>query len=411
MATSIEDGRDLAADATPGFNAEEVLRYSRHLLLDEVGVEGQRRLKAARVLLIGAGGLGSPTALYLTAAGVGTIGLVDFDVVDESNLQRQLLHGTRDVGRAKVDSARDRLHDVNPHVHVEAFNTRFTTENALEILRDFDIVVDGSDSFGTRYLTNDTSVLLGKPNVYGSIFRFEGQASVFATEDGPCYRCIFREPPPAGLIPNCAEAGVLGVLPGLVGTIQATETLKLILGVGEPLIGRLLLIETLAMTFRTIKIRRDPTCPACGTEAAGGGATIRSLADRAQDYAEVACEVRSGVANAHGDRSAPYIRDITPVELATKVQRGDDFDLIDVREPTEWNIGRIQGARLVPLGSIPSVLPELDQSREIVLYCKGGARSLRAAEQLVGAGFTNVANLNGGIMRWRDDIDPTLPRY
>ncbi|MGI8546436.1 MAG: molybdopterin-synthase adenylyltransferase MoeB [Gemmatimonadaceae bacterium] len=386
-------------DAAPTFAPEELLRYSRHLLLDEVGTEGQRRIKAARVLLIGAGGLGSPTALYLAAAGVGTIGLIDFDRVDESNLHRQLLHGTRDVGRLKVESARDRLHDVNPHVHVEAFSTRLTPDNALEIMRDFDVVIDGSDNFATRYLVNDAAVLAGKLNVYGSVFRFEGQASVFGGDGGPCYRCLFREPPPAGLVPNCAEAGVLGVLPGLIGTIQATEALKLVLGIGEPLIGRLLLVESLAMTFRTIRVRQDPGCPACGADASSGSGTIRSLADRAHDYAEVACAAPTSV------------REITPAALADKLRRGDDFDLIDVREPAEWQLGHLAGARLVPLAAVAAAARELDRGREIVLYCKSGVRSAAAAEQLLDAGFDRVASLQGGITRWRDEIDSTLPRY
>jgi adenylyltransferase/sulfurtransferase len=394
------------SDSLPALDAGETLRYSRHLLLDEVGIDGQRRIKNARVLLIGAGGLGSPSALYLAAAGVGTLGLVDFDVVDATNLHRQVLHGTSDVGRSKLDSARDRLRDVNPNVHVEQFNTRFNSDNALEILRDFDIVVDGTDNFATRYLTNDAAVLLGKPNAFGCIFRFEGQASVFGAPDGPCYRCLFREPPPAGLVPNCAEAGVLGVLPGLVGTIQAVEALKLILGIGEPLIGRLLLIETLAMTFRSIAVRKDPSCPACGSPSAGGG-TIRDLTVRAADYADGACAV-PGADELSG---AGQIRDITARELADRIRRGDDFDLIDVREPAEWQIARIEGARLVPLATVAHASESWDRSREIVLYCKGGVRSVNAAQQLLERGFTNVTNVLGGIASWTNDVDPTLQRY
>ena len=390
----------------PELGADEVLRYSRHLLLDEVGLEGQRRIKNARVLLVGAGGLGSPSALYLAAAGVGTLGLIDFDVVDASNLQRQILHGTRDVGRPKTESARDRIRDVNPHVHLETFDTRFDRTNALEILRDFDIVVDGTDNFATRYLTNDAAVLLGKPNAFGCIFRFEGQASVFGAPGGPCYRCLFREPPPAGLVPNCAEAGVLGVLPGLVGTIQAIETLKLILGVGEPLIGRLLLVETLAMSFRTIAVRRDPACPACGDSAAGG-ATIRSLDERQEDYDEVACAVPA--TDDQGD--AVQIREISATELASRLARGDDFDLVDVREPAEWAIARIEGARLVPLATVRHASDDWDRSREVVLYCKAGIRSMNAAEQLVQKGFTRVTNVTGGIVSWTRDVDPSLARY
>ncbi len=405
-ATTTDPRPVTASDALPLLSSGEALRYSRHLLLDEVGVDGQRRIKNARVLLIGAGGLGSPSALYLAAAGVGTLGLVDFDVVDATNLQRQILYGTPDVGRSKTDSARDRIHDVNPYVHLEAFNTRFDTGNALEILRDFDIVVDGTDNFATRYLTNDAAVLLGKPNAFGCIFRFEGQASVFGAADGPCYRCLFREPPPSGLVPNCAEAGVLGVLPGLVGTIQAIETLKLILGVGDPLIGRLLLIETLAMTFRSIAIRRDPTCPACGDAALGGG-TIRSLDDRAGDYADAGCAVPAPFT----ERGDPVISEISATELADRISRGDDFDLIDVREPAEWAIARIEGARLVPLSTIRHASETWDRSREVVLYCKAGVRSMNAAEQLVEKGFHRVTSVAGGITSWTRDVDPSLQRY
>ena len=392
-----------APSELPTLGPEETLRYSRHLLLDEVGIVGQQRIKNARVLLIGAGGLGSPAALYLAAAGVGTLGIVDFDVVDHSNLHRQLLHGTGDVGRSKIDSARARLHDVNPNVHLETFETRFDAGNALEIMRDFDIVVDGTDNFGTRYLTNDAAVLLGKPNSFGCIFRFEGQASVFGAPGGPCYRCLFREPPPAGLVPNCAEAGVLGVLPGLVGTIQAIETLKLILGVGEPLIGRLLLVETLTMAFRTVTVRRDPTCPSCG-DPAHGGATIRSLEDRAQDYSESACAVDV-------DATLPTVHNISATELSQRIARGDDFDLVDVREPAEWEIARIEGARLVPLATIRLASEGWERSREVVLYCKAGVRSLNAAQQLLATGFTRVTNVVGGIVSWTNDVDPSLRRY
>jgi sulfur-carrier protein adenylyltransferase/sulfurtransferase len=375
----------------PELTREEIARYSRHLILPDVGVEGQRKLKAARVLLVGAGGLGSPLALYLGAAGVGTLGIVDFDTVDVTNLQRQIVHGTSDVGRPKLDSAIDRIHDINPHVDVERFETRLTSENALEIIREFDIVVDGTDNFATRYLVNDACVLLGKPNVYGSIFRFEGQASVLATPDGPCYRCLFREPPPPGLVPSCAEGGVLGVLPGLVGTIQATETIKLILGIGEPLIGRLLLVDALTAQFRTVKIRRDPTCPACGTHE------ITELIDY-----DAFC---GGVVE------APAVKEITPREVAAKLARNEDFDLIDVREPYEWEIARIDGARLVPLSTFPGAIKELDPSREIVVQCKVGGRSARAADALIAAGFKNVWNLAGGITRWSDDVDPSIPKY
>jgi molybdopterin/thiamine biosynthesis adenylyltransferase/rhodanese-related sulfurtransferase len=376
---------------------DELLRYSRHLMLPDVGVGGQEKLKAARVLLIGAGGLGSPAALYLAAAGVGTIGLVDFDNVDVTNLQRQILHGTKDVGRPKLVSARERLGDVNPHVRLETHETALTSQNALELLRQYDLVVDGTDNFATRYLVNDACVILGKPNVYGSIFRFEGQASVFALEGGPCYRCLFPEPPPPGLVPSCAEGGVLGVLPGLVGTIQATEAIKLILGVGEPLVGRLLLVDTLGMEFRTVTVRKDPACPACGTRE------IRELIDYEQF-----CGVRAAEAE---PRAVAGFVEITPRELGARLSRGEEVQLIDVREPFEWDIVRIPGARLVPLATLPEVAETLDRDREIVVYCKGGARSRAAASHLADAGFRRVVNLAGGVLRWRDEVDPALPRY
>ena len=376
-------------------SSDEILRYSRHLILPEVALEGQQRLKASRVLLIGAGGLGSTLALYLAAAGVGTIGLVDFDVVDVTNLQRQIVHGSKDVGRPKLESARDRLKDMNPHVHVEGYETRLTSENALEIVRDYDIVIDGTDNFATRYLTNDACVILGKPNVYGSIYRFEGQSSVFATEDGPCYRCLYPEPPPPGLVPSCAEGGVLGVLPGLVGTIQATEGIKLLLGIGEPLIGRLLLIDALSMQFRTMRLRKNPQCPACGTRE------IRELID----YDQFCGVGGDPLQDPHG------IPEITPAELVAKQQRRDDFDLIDVREPHEWAIAKIPGARLVPLGTFTESLSSFDSARDIVVTCKMGGRSAKAVRQLQAAGFKKVWNLAGGILRWSDDVDPTVPKY
>jgi adenylyltransferase/sulfurtransferase len=376
---------------------EELLRYSRHLILPDVGVDGQQKLKAARVLLIGAGGLGSPAALYLAAAGVGTLGLVDFDNVDVTNLQRQILHGTKDVGRPKLASARERIGDVNPHVRLETYETALTSKNALEILGGYDLVVDGTDNFATRYLVNDACVLLGKPNVYGSIFRFEGQASVFALPDGPCYRCLFPEPPPPGLVPSCAEGGVLGVLPGLVGTIQATEAIKLILGVGEPLAGRLLLVDTLGMRFRTVAVRKDPACPACGTRE------IRALIDYEQF-----CGARAAEAE---PRAVAGFVEITPRELTARLSRGEKLELIDVREQFEWDIVRIPGARLVPLATLPEVAETLDREREIVVYCKGGTRSRAAASHLADAGFRRVANLTGGVLRWREDVDPSLPRY
>ncbi len=381
----------------PELNNAEVQRYSRHLILPDVGVDGQRKLKNARILLIGAGGLGSPSALYLAAAGVGTIGLVDFDVVDVTNLQRQIIHGTKDIGRPKIESAKDRISDTNPHTHVEAFEAPFTSDNALEIAKDFDIIVDGTDNFATRYLTNDTSVLLGKPNVYGSIYRFEGQSSVFATENGPCYRCLFRTPPPPGLVPSCAEGGVLGVLPGLIGTIQATEALKLILGIGDNLIGRLLLVDTLGMTFRNVKVHKDPTCPACGTRE------IKELID----YEEF-CGIPQ---HAAAEAARAEVQDITPDEVNQKLQRGDDFDFVDVREQFEWDIAHINGTRLVPLGTLHQSLDTFDKNRDIVIHCKSGARSRKAANTLIDAGFTRVWNVEGGILRWADDVDNSLAKY
>jgi adenylyltransferase/sulfurtransferase len=363
--------------------------------LPGVGVDGQKQLKASRVLLIGAGGLGSPVALYLAAAGVGHLGVVDDDRVDVTNLQRQILHGTGDLGRAKTESARDRLRDVNPHVHVEPYETRLTSANALEILRGYDVVVDGTDNFQTRYLSNDACVLLGIPNVYGSIFRFEGQASVFATADGPCYRCLFREPPPPGAVPSCAVAGVFGVLPGLVGAVQASETIKLLLGLGDTLAGRLLLLDALRMNVRTIALRRDPQCPACGTRE------IRELIDY-----DAFCGV-----GAHGGADGADIPEISPRELAEKLRRGDDFDLVDVREPHEHAYARIEGARLVPLAAVPRAAASLDPSREIVLHCHHGVRSLAAAERLREMGFARVVNLAGGIDRWSTDVDPAVKRY
>jgi molybdopterin/thiamine biosynthesis adenylyltransferase/rhodanese-related sulfurtransferase len=385
-----------AQENLPELTGDELRRYGRHLVLPQVGTEGQRRLKDARILLVGAGGLGSPAALYLAAAGVGTLGLVDFDVVDITNLQRQVIHGTSDLGRPKLDSASDRIRDINPHVHVEQFDTALTSKNALGIAKEFDVIVDGTDNFPTRYLVNDTCVLLGIPNAFGSVLRFEGQASVFATKDGPCYRCLFREPPPPGLVPSCAEGGVLGVLPGLVGTIQATETIKLITGAGEPLAGRLLLIDALTMQFRTINVRRDPECPACGTRE------ITELIDY---------EAFCGVGNAESRPAAERIRDISPRDLSEKISRGDDMQLIDVREQWESQIAQIPGARLIPLASLAEQIESLDPAREVVLFCKSGVRSLRAAEELASAGFEQVANVSGGIQRWSEEVDPTVPRY
>jgi adenylyltransferase/sulfurtransferase len=376
----------------PELTQEEILRYSRHLIIPEVGMEGQRRLKAARVLMVGAGGLGSPIGLYLAAAGVGRLGIVEADVVDVTNLQRQVLHGTKDVGRKKVESARDRIRDLNPHVDVVAHDAWLTSDNALGIIREYDLVVDGTDNFATRYLVNDACVLLGKPNVYGSIFRFEGQSTVFCTADGPCYRCLYPEPPPPGLVPSCAEGGVLGILPGLVGLVQATEAVKLLTGIGEPLVGRLLLVDALGMQFRTVKLRKDPRCPACGTRE------LKALIDYQQF-----CGI--------GREEAPSVPVMTVAELDARLRRGAALDLVDVRERHEWEIGRIEGARLAPLSTFPDALRSFDSSREVVVYCKSGARSAKAVRQLREAGFTRVWNVEGGILAWSDEIDPTVPRY
>src|SRR4029079_15905731 len=373
---------------------EELQRYSRHLILPDVALDGQKRIKAARVLLIGAGGLGSPAALYLAAAGVGNVGLVDFDVVDVTNLQRQVLHGTSAVGQSKLESARDRIADLNPNVEVETHETRLTSANALEIMREYDVIVDGTDNFATRYLTNDACVLLGKPNVYGSIFRFEGQASIFAMPDGPCYRCLFPNPPPPGLVPSCAEGGVLGVLPGIVGTIQATEALKLILGIGDALVGLLLLIDAMAMRFHTVRVPRDPNCPACGTRQ------IKELID----YDEY-CGTPGGEMAVSKD-----VPEIAPTELAARLDAKDEFDLIDVREAYEWQLGRLPTARLIPLGPLPRALSPIDSTRDIVVYCRSGKRSADAPIQLRAAGFRAV-NLAGGILRWSDEVDKTTPKY
>ena len=375
---------------------DEILRYSRHLIMPEVGMEGQQKLKAAKVLCIGAGGLGSPLALYLTAAGVGTLGIVDFDTVDYTNLQRQIIHTTADVGRKKLDSAADKLKAINPYINLRTFDTRLTSANALELFREFDIIADGTDNFPTRYLVNDACVLTGKPNVYGSIFRFEGQASVFATEDGPCYRCLYPEPPPPGLVPSCAEGGVLGILPGLVGVIQATETIKLILGAGDPLIGRLLLVDALGMKFRELKLRKSPDCPACGKNP-----TVTALID----YNEF-CGMR-------GEEETSVTTDvpaITVEELKQQVDAKKDLFILDVREPHEYQICNLNGY-LIPLGDLPKRIHELDSSREIVAHCRSGVRSGKAVTFLRQAGFKKVHNLTGGILAWADKIDPKMPKY
>ena len=388
-----------AADKTSSasqLESDELVRYSRHIGLSEVGESGQRRLKQSSVLIVGAGGLGSPAALYLAAAGVGRIGIVDFDNVDLSNLQRQVLHDTAAVGSPKTQSARARLEALNPFVRVESIEAELTASNALEIIGAYDVVVDGTDNFKTRYLTNDACVLLGRPNVYGSVLRFEGQASVFGTPDGPCYRCLFREPPPPGLVPNCAEAGVLGVLPGLIGTIQATEAIKSILGIGDTLAGRLLLVDALRMNFRTIRLRRDPDCPACGTRE------LKELID----YDEFC-----GTSPSRDGARASSVREITPRELSGRLRRGDVIDLIDVREPYEWRIARIEGARLIPLGRIGASASEIARDRDVVLYCHHGARSQVAGEALVAQGFDRIWNLSGGIDRWSEEVDPSVPTY
>ena len=370
---------------------EETVRYGRHLILPEVGLEGQTRLKQAHVLLVGAGGLGSPLALYLAAAGVGHLGIVDFDRVDLSNLQRQILHGTSDVGRSKLESARRRITDINPHMRLTTYETRLAAANALEIIQGYDLVVDGTDNFATRFLVNDACVLLGVPNVYGSIFRFEGQASVFATAEGPCYRCLFRSPPPEGLVPSCAEGGVLGVLPGLVGVIQATEAIKLLLGTGEPLVGRLLLVDVLTMEFKTVRVRKDPRCPACGTRE------IKELRDE-----EAVCGV---------SETEDELPEIEPRVLAERLARGDDLVLVDVREPHEWAICRLDGALLVPIGTLGEAQAKLPRDRELVIYCKGGVRGARAVRQLRAEGFSRISNLAGGVLRWSDEVDSEVLKY
>jgi len=398
MATKVQPMTGAPGEAKPAtsLSNEEILRYSRHLIMPEVGMDGQLKLKNAKVLLIGTGGLGAPLGLYLAAAGIGRLGLVDFDVVDFTNLQRQVTFGSGDVGKPKTEAARERLSSLNTDIQIDTFETKLTSDNALELFKDFDVIVDGTDNFPTRYLVNDACILLGKPNVYGSIFRFEGQVTVFGMPDGPCYRCLYPEPPPPGLVPSCAEGGVLGVLPGIVGSIQAMETIKLILGRGDSLAGRLLLFDALAMKFRELKLRKNPNCPMCGEHR-----TINKLID----YYEF-CGVRGEEA------PAPNVQvpEITPRELKSRLDRGDDLFILDVREPHEFQICNLKG-HLIPLGELPRRVHELDSSREIVAHCRSGKRSAEAVDFLRKAGFRKILNLKGGILAWSDEVDPSVPKY
>jgi sulfur-carrier protein adenylyltransferase/sulfurtransferase len=387
---------DVAADL-PSLSNEEIARYSRHLIMPEVGLEGQKRLKAASVLMIGTGGLGAPLGMYLAAAGVGRLGIVDFDVVESSNLQRQIIHGTKDIGRPKIESARDRLSDINPHIEIETHEARLTSENALRLFQHYDIIVDGTDNFPTRYLVNDACVLSGKPNVYGSIFRFEGQASVFWAERGACYRCLYPEPPPPGLVPSCAEGGVLGVLPGIVGAIQANETIKIILGAEGILVNRLLLFDAWAMKFRELKLRKDLLCPICGESP-----TIKALIDY-----EAFCGL-----SPNQQAAQPELEEITATELKQRLDRGDDIQIIDVREPHEYEIARLPGTKLIPLSHVVNRMNEIDPARETVLHCKGGVRSAKAIEALKLAAFPGrLINLKGGITAWSNEVDASVPKY
>jgi molybdopterin/thiamine biosynthesis adenylyltransferase/rhodanese-related sulfurtransferase/molybdopterin converting factor small subunit len=396
---SVAGGCPTATAELPSLEQEEVARYSRHLILPEVGMEGQRKLKAASVLCVGAGGLGSPVLLYLAAAGIGRIGIVDFDVVDLSNLQRQVAHGTDDIGRRKLDSARDAVKAINPHIQVDLYETALSSQNALELFAPYDIIIDGTDNFPTRYLVNDACVLLGKPNAYGSIFRFEGQASVFATKDGPCYRCLYPEPPPPGLVPSCAEGGVLGVLPGIIGVIQATEAIKLILGAGEPLVGRFLIYDALKMKFRELKLRRDPECPVCGDNP-----TVKALIDYEQFC---------GLKPAPGATAAPVgaVPVIEVEELKRRIDAGDDIIVLDVREPHEIDIVRIEGTTVIPLGELPRRLDELDRTKDLLVHCKVGGRSAKAVTLLREQGFDRAVNVAGGILAWVDRIEPHKSKY
>ncbi len=389
-------GPEAGMDALPILSKEEAARYSRHLIMPEVGMTGQRKLKAASVLMIGTGGLGAPLGMYLAAAGVGRLGLVDFDVVDASNLQRQIIHGTKDVGRPKIASARDRIEDINPHVEIETHDTKLTSANALNLFVNYDVIVDGTDNFPTRYLVNDACVLTGKPNVYGSIFRFEGQASVFWAERGPCYRCLYPEPPPPGLVPSCAEGGVLGVLPGIIGAIQANETIKIILGAPDILVNRLLLFDAWRMRFRELKLRKNPDCPVCGVNP-----TIKELID----YEEF-CGITQQ------PETKPTMEEITATELKQRLDQGDDIQIIDVREPHEYEIGQIPNSKLIPLGQVLNRMNEIDPGRETVMHCKMGGRSAKAIEALQRSGFPgHLVNLKGGITAWSNEVDPSVPKY
>jgi adenylyltransferase/sulfurtransferase len=399
---SVAGGAPTAVETElPTLSPEEIKRYSRHLIMPDLGMDAQRRLKAASVLCIGAGGLGSPAAMYLAAAGIGKLGIVDFDVVDYSNLQRQVLHTTQDVGISKLKSATNKINAMNPYVEVVGYETALTSENAIEMFRDYDVILDGTDNFPTRYLVNDACVLTGKPNAYGSIFRFEGQASVFATKDGPCYRCLYPEPPPPGLVPSCAEGGVLGVLPGIIGVIQATEAIKVILGIGEPLIGRFLIYDALKMKFRELKLRKDPDCPVCGTHP-----TVTALIDYDQ-FCGIGPEPQGEAATATSGSD----HEITPVELKRRLDAGDKLLILDVREPNEYQINRIEGSTLIPLGELPRRYQELPKDVEIISQCKSGIRSQRAIDFLRTVGFTRMKNLKGGILQWIDTVDPSQPKY
>ena len=399
---SVAGGTPAEAATATDLSQEEIKRYSRHLIMPEVGMDGQRALKASSVLCVGAGGLGSPAAMYLAAAGVGRIGIVDFDVVDYSNLQRQLLHGTPDVGRSKLASAKDRLQALNPHVHVDTYETLLSSENALELFAPYDVILDGTDNFPTRYLVNDACVLSGKPNAYGSIFRFEGQASVFAVEGGPCYRCLYPEPPPPGLVPSCAEGGVLGVLPGIIGVIQATEAIKVMIGIGEPLVGRFLIYDALKMRFRELRLRKDPECPVCGTSP-----TVTKLIDY-EEFCGLKAEPQAAQAAAG---ASAHDWEITPVGLKSRLDAGENLFILDVREPNEYQINRIPGSTLIPLGELPRRYQELPSDVEIIALCKMGGRSAQAMEYLRSVGFSNVKNLRGGILEWIDTVDPSQPKY